>query len=75
MLSELFENVVTKFVQDNLEAMMRVEIQFLGDHDTDYNTTGGNVYGLTIMSYARKRQTMHTPQSHDLADLYALRNS
>ena len=29
----------------------------------------------SIMSYARTRQTMHTPQSHDLADLYALRNS
>jgi len=45
--------------------------QYLGDHDTD----GEGEYATTsIMSYSRNRATMTTPQSHDLADLNALRN-
>jgi putative transposase len=42
MITELFENLVTKFVQENLERMMKAEIcTFMDDDDQQHNSRNG----------------------------------
>lgn len=55
MLTNLFENVVTQFVKDNLETIMRAEIKHFMEDEQDGHRNNRNGY---------YKRTLHTKYGH-----------
>lgn len=63
LMNNLFENLVTQFVKDNLESIMRAEIQqFMANEEAGQNNSRNGYYTRNLHTKYRNLEDLEVPR-------------